>query len=158
MSKFTHGHRLRNRIARANKGLKAFLAFLILIADKNPVYCFLCGNYIHPNWKKNNWVFQPFGNRGDWVHRNCYNEGITYEIANQKLNEDSLLICHYQMFTNYHPEGLCRTKIKNNIDPLGIHLEGHEGFVGAETMSLPQIQHEYYLKPTGRKFGKPRVI
>ena len=122
MSKFTHDTRLRARLIKAKKGLNGFLAFLILIADKNPRYCFLCGRYLHPSWFEKDFVFQPFGNRGDWVERGCYNTGITYAIANQKLSEESLLICHYQVYTNYHPEGLCREKIKNQQGNLIKHL------------------------------------
>lgn len=144
-------------MANARKGLNNFLAFLILIGDKNPVYCFLCGAYIHPTFKKLGYAFQPFGNRGDWVEHRCYNSGITYEIANQKLSEGSLLICHIEVFKDYHPEGVCREKIQNIHPKLYEHIaDVHKEIVDASQFTT-ELQHQFYLKPTGRKFIKPRV-
>lgn len=147
MSKITHDHRLRQRLAKGAKGIKAFRLFW-KIFDDNCVSCFVCGKYI-PRWmREQEMAFQPNGKKKDWVHKNCF-RGISWEEASK--NKFEYIICHIESgFTGLYPKNVCRKKINCNEDDINQHVLEHIKKVGF-------VRHDYkmFLKPNGKPLTKP---
>ena len=86
---YTHDHRLRVRISRANKGLKGFVNFWRTFEHVYK-FCFVCGNLIPKLFDST--MIQPFGKKSDCVHKSCFETFITFDDAKARLDEKSRLI------------------------------------------------------------------
>lgn len=162
-------NKLRKKNKRQNQYLKLeekrfnhFVFFWQYILDKRPNFCLLCGKYISIGI-----LLLVKKMKGEnYIHNVCARQFITYNMVNERLNEESLLICDYepiQIVPRYNPSPLlmfgtkvCRAKIKNTEADLLAHLVKTHNFVMEDFKDFKKLRFTYFLRPTGIPFPKVR--
>jgi hypothetical protein len=147
---YTHHTRLKKRTSLANKGASSFTNFWKTL-EFTYHYCFVCGKHI----PKLNLPFalRPFGKKGDYVHDFCFNAFITFEDANPKLNDNSRLICHFEDgISTELQHHVCRERVLNQMVPLTLHIINYHNHLNNNSFEF--LRSTFFLKPTGKRFGK----
>jgi len=143
-----------------------FVRFWQFITDRNPKFCVLCGKYIAISFV----IFADLVKKlkgENVIHVECAKKFVTYKMINERLSEESLLICDYQPiekipFDSHCPmlkvaPFVCRTKVKNTQPDLLAHLvKGHE-YDMDNFENFKKLRYDYFLKPTGIPFSKVRT-
>lgn len=123
----THQKRLsrfKRSITEANKIALLFQYFWNSLFDKNPLYCFSCGEYI-PIHKRVPDIYQrPY--KKDPIHNTCW-DALPSDDFVKRLNDESFLICHLDLGSGVHGS-VCRLRVKNTPYSMMVHMINHHGW------------------------------
>jgi len=128
------------------KLIQNWIAFWDVATDYNPKWCFVSGRYIPPRYRGDTAV-KPFKN-GEWCYKYDYDRYLDYTVMEQRLSENSKLICIWDRSDVVKPNVL-RPKCLNNKKGI-LSLP----FDYPLNLDWKQIRSMYFLKPSGKPFPR----